>query len=222
MGACPAGRGAGLRLPVDGRPRVLSRADLRVAHLARLLRERDPADPPRHRRLPPRPAASHHRRQDHLHPRCALGRPARLRGGGGRRESEGVRGLRHPAPRARRARDRGHRGGAHALARHARDLQGSLHLVRGREPRSQARAEARAADLDRRALGRRARPRGPAGRRLGLLRGPARALQGEPREDPRRRRARPAARSTASSPRTWPSSRWGATTRRPSAPGWSG
>ena len=88
-----------------------------------------------------------------------------------------------PAQRARRARHRRHRRRAHALARLAGQLQGALHAVRGREHRPQARPEARAAHLDRRPLGRGARARGAAGRRLDLLRRPARALQAERRQD---------------------------------------
>ena len=47
-----------------------------------------------------------------------------------------------------------------------------------------------AADLDRRPLRRGARPRGPPGRRLDVLRRAGRALRAEPRQDPRRRGGR--------------------------------
>src|SRR5438876_46102 len=180
----PTHRGARLRQRVDGRPRVLPQSDVRVAHAARWLRADHEPPAPWHRRLPARAAAARDRRQDHLDARRAVRGASHLRRRRRRREPEGVRAVRRAARRARRARERGDRRRAHAVARHARDVQGALHEFRGRVDRPEARAEARATHLDRRSLRRRARARRPARGRLGLVRGPARALRAEPRQDP--------------------------------------
>ena len=75
------------------------------------------------------------------------------------------------------------------------------------------------ADLDRRPLRRRAGPRGPAGRRLGVLRRAGRSLRAEPRQDPRRGGGRRPLARRASPPPTSSSSRSGATSRRRSGRG---
>jgi NAD(P)-dependent dehydrogenase (short-subunit alcohol dehydrogenase family) len=107
-------------------------------------------------------------------------------GRGGRREPEGIRALRGAARGARRARERGDRRRADAVARHPCDVQGTLQRLPERLDRSEARPGRRSAHLDRRTLGRRTGARGTAGRRLGLVCRPAGALYAKCRQDPRR------------------------------------
>ena len=148
--AGPAPRGAGLRLGVDGRPRVLPQPDPRVAHPAGVLRADHEADQARHRRLSPGAALAGGGRQvsatlDVL----SGGRLVFGVGVGGENPKEfEVCGI--PAQRARRPRQRG----IDAVRTLWRDTPASFHgrftAVRGVsiDPKP---VQQLAADLDRRA-----------------------------------------------------------------------